>query len=225
MSSPPRAVLFDFDGVIADTENVHVVAWERAFARMGIEVAPEICARAAEQDDRLFLGEVLRTREIADGDIEGWVRVKQEITRGILEGSPRLFPGVTRLVHALQPHARLAIVTTTWLENVALVLDAAGLTSAFERVVGKELLVRPKPDPQAYLLALTAMKLQASEVVALEDSPEGIQAAQGAGIRVVAVGHRRPRGPWCGEAPYVPRLLDTPAVLAALGFPADLSGA
>ena len=50
----PRAVLFDFDGVIADTENVHIVAWQRTLDRMGWELTDEAAAVAAEVDDRLL---------------------------------------------------------------------------------------------------------------------------------------------------------------------------
>ena len=67
-----RAVLFDFDGVIADTENVHVAAWQRTFGLMGWIESDEVCARAAEIDDRAFVREVFARRKI-EGDVEGWV--------------------------------------------------------------------------------------------------------------------------------------------------------
>jgi beta-phosphoglucomutase len=52
---PPKAILFDFDGVIADTENHHIAAWQRTLAVMGWQVADEVAARSAEIDDRDFL--------------------------------------------------------------------------------------------------------------------------------------------------------------------------
>ena len=71
---PPRAVLFDFDGVIADTENVHVAAWQRTLARIGWELADEAAARAAEIDDRFFLQELFGRRKIEGADLDGWIR-------------------------------------------------------------------------------------------------------------------------------------------------------
>src|SRR5689334_19316005 len=95
---PPRALLFDFDGVIADTENVHVAAWQRTFAAMGWEAADEVCARSMEVDDRVFLSEVFARREITDGDIDGWVGRKQELTLSLLTDAPRVYSGVAALV-------------------------------------------------------------------------------------------------------------------------------
>jgi len=79
-----KAVCWDFDGVIADTENAHVAAWERTFAEMGIDVAAEVCARAAEEDDRAFLAEVFAKSNVPNGDVEGWTRRKQSLTESIL---------------------------------------------------------------------------------------------------------------------------------------------
>src|SRR5437016_4500509 len=98
---PPRAVLFDFDGVIADTENVHIAAWERTFEWMGWDVPAEECAEAVAVDDRVFLGRLFERRKVARGDVEGWVAHKQRITAGMLTDSPRLVPGVERLIQRL----------------------------------------------------------------------------------------------------------------------------
>ena len=72
----PLAVLFDFDGVLADTENVHVAAWQRTLARIGWELADEAAARAAEIDDRYFLQELFGRRNIEGADLDGWIRRK-----------------------------------------------------------------------------------------------------------------------------------------------------
>src|SRR4051812_47090639 len=117
MPPPRRAVCFDFDGVIADTENVHVAAWQRTLARFGWEAPDDLCARAMEEDDRVFLAAIFARRKIEGGDVEGWVRRKQELTVALLGESPRLYPGVAELVRSLQGRARLAVVTTTWREN------------------------------------------------------------------------------------------------------------
>jgi len=204
----PRAICFDFDGVIADTENVHIAAWERTFASMGWTVTPEVCARAAEIDDRAFLADVFARRRIAQGDIDGWVRRKQEFTVAMLTFSPRLCPGAATLVRRLQQSARLAIVSSTWRDNVRTVLKAGGLETAFELTIGKEDVRRVKPDPAAYVLALSRMALQASEAVALEDSATGLHAAQAAGLRCVVVGKGGEPPAWAGQAPYLPDLSD-----------------
>ncbi len=202
-----RAVLFDFDGVIADTENVHIAAWERTFALLGWDVEPEVCVRAAEQDDFAFLADVFLEKGIEDGDVTGWIRRKQGITRELLASSPRIYPGVRELVAALHGKATLAVVSGTWRENLTTVLDAAGLAGAFSLVLGKEDVGRPKPDPEIYQLALKKLNVDANSAVAIEDSPTGLLSAKGAGLSVVAVGHRRPSPEWAEGAMFVPSLL------------------
>jgi HAD superfamily hydrolase (TIGR01509 family) len=211
-------VLFDFDGVIADTENVHIAAWERTFGRMGWDVSPEVCARAAEIDDRQFLREVFARHGIPDGDIEGWIRQKQQLALGLLTDAPRVYPGVAQLVERLAGRVRLAVVSGTWRENVEIVLRAARLDPAFPVIVGKEDVSEPKPDPAAYRVALKRLGVPPSAAVAIEDSPTGLASARGAGLRAVAVGHRRSAGEWSQGVPFLADLRDTEAVLRELGL-------
>lgn len=213
---PTLAVLFDFDGVIADTGNVHVVAWQRTFGQMGWLEDDESCARAAEVDDRAFAAEVFARHKV-EGDVAGWVARKQALTARLLADSPRVFPGVAALVAGLTGKARLGVVTSTWRANVDAVLGASGLAGAFEFVVAKEDVEATKPDPGGYRLALSRLGLEAGQVVALEDSPGGLEAARGAGLRAIAVGHRRPRGEWAGDSAYVADLRDLAGVLEAIG--------
>lgn len=215
-----RAVLFDFDGVIADTENVHVVAWQRTFGVMGWQESDEDCASAAEVDDRAFVAGVFARRKIEGGDVEGWIARKQELTLRLLADSPRVYPGVVALVGRLAGRVRLGVVTTTWRGNVEVVLDRAGLARSFEFVVAKEDVAATKPDPEGYRVALVRLGLPGSEVVALEDSVGGLAAAQGAGLRVLAIGHRKPPGDWQGDAPFVPGFANLGRVLEGL----DLEG-
>src|SRR5262249_8729159 len=111
---PLRALLLDFDGVIADTENIHVAAWERTLADSRWEVPDDVCARAAEEDDRDFLASVFAARKVEGGDLAGWVARKQALTLTMLHDSPRVYPGVARLVQKARGRLRLAVVTGTW---------------------------------------------------------------------------------------------------------------
>lgn len=215
---PPRAVFFDFDGVIADTENIHVAAWQRTLAALGWEAPDELCARAAEIDDREFLSEVFANRKIDDGDVEGWIRRKQTLTIALLTDSPRIYPGIADLIERLRGRVRLAVVSTTWRENIEAVLDSSGLRNAFEVIVGKEDVGRTKPDPECYMSALDQLAVTAAEAVALEDSATGVAAARAAGIRTLAVGHRHPRGDWAGSSDFIEHTARVSKVLELLGL-------
>lgn len=213
---PVRAVLFDFDGVLADTENAHVVAWQQTLGRMGWELTDEVAARAAELDDRAFLADLFQARGIRDGDVEGWCLRKQERTVEILADSPRVYPGVAELIGAISGRVRLAVVSSTWHANVRTVLEAAGLSRAFELVIAKEDLTALKPDPECYRLAVDRLGVSPGSALAIEDSPAGLAAARAADVRCLAVGHRRGEGPWRGDAPFVSSLSDQDSILALI---------
>lgn len=217
---PTRAVLFDFDGVLADTENVHVAAWQRTFRAMGWNESDETCARAAEIEDRAFVAEVFVRRKLEGGDAEGWASRKQELTLQLLRDRPHLQPGVADLVNKLQEAGvALAVVTTTSRANVEAVLAASGLLDAFDIIISGDDVKAPKPDPEGYRLAITRLKVLPGEAVAIEDSATGLVAAQRAGIRVVAVVPDKPTGDWSsGDAAWLPNLADQPSVLAAIGL-------
>jgi HAD superfamily hydrolase (TIGR01509 family) len=216
---PPKAILFDFDGVIAETENHHVAAWQRTASSMGLQINDEVAARSMEVDDREFLTTLFTEREIPIDKVDEWVARKQSLTVELLRYAPRIYPGVVELVGALRGKARLAVVTGTWRENVETVLQAAGLADAFGLIVAKEDVERRKPDPEAYALALKKLRLSAPSVVAIEDSPTGLSAARDAGLRrLIALGHRRPPGDWVGDADYLERLKPVEKVLERLGF-------
>jgi beta-phosphoglucomutase len=215
---PPKAILFDFDGVIADTGNHHIAAWQRTLAVMGWHIADEVAARSSEIDDREFLAECFAERGITEGKIEDWVRRKQVLTVQLLKDAPWLFPGVIDLVRKVQGRVRLAVVSSTWRENIEAVLGAAGLADAFDVIVGKDDVTAGKPAPDAYLLALKRLRLVARSTVALEDSPTGLASARAAGIRAIAVGHRRPFGEWVGDATYISGFEPAHGLLQHLGL-------
>jgi HAD superfamily hydrolase (TIGR01509 family) len=213
------AVLFDFDGVIADTENVHVAAWERTFAAMGWDVAPEVCAQAMEVDDRVFLTDIFARPGIeGDGDVVGWVRRKQDLTASLLADAPRLNPGVPELIGRLRGKTKLAIVSTTDRENIDAVLGPAGLIDAFDVIVSKKDARVPKPSPEPYRWALKRLGVPAWEARAIEDSHAGWTSARAGGLFCLVVGRREFPKEQGREGPLrVDDLRDTEKVMRLLG--------
>ncbi len=92
------------------------------------------------------------------------------------------------------------------------------MADAFDVIVAKEDVTHRKPDPEAYVLALKKLRLSARSAVAIEDSPTGLAAARAAGLRRIAVGHRRPLGDWVEDATYVDGLEPIAALLERLGL-------
>jgi beta-phosphoglucomutase-like phosphatase (HAD superfamily) len=217
---PPKAILIDFDGVVADLENYHVAAWQRTLGFMGLTIADEVAARGAEGDDRAFLTELFAAREIPTDKVDEWIERKRALAAELLRYAPRVFPGVVALAGALDERARLAAVSDTFGEDVVeAVLIASGLADPFDAIIARPDVTRPGPDPQAYALALKEFRRSASSVAAIVGSPPALSAARAAGIgRLIAVGHRRPFGDWVGDAAFVEKLEPVERVLEPLGF-------
>ena len=134
----PSALLLDFDGVIVDSENYHVASWQRVLLAMGREAPDNVCARAAEIDDRAFLAELFG-EGIAQVNVEGWLRLKEAITEQMFSDCPRLYAGVRELIgHVVDAGVRVAVVSTTRRENITTVLSASGLQDAISTIVAKQ---------------------------------------------------------------------------------------
>lgn len=214
-----RVALLDFDGVISDSANVHVAAWERTFGELGWPLDSLRADRAAEIDDRAFLEEALRGFgfEAGDADLEGWLRRKRALADAMLRQNPRGCPGIGALVEGLRARGVvLGVVTAGWRDTALAALEGLGLRERFATVVGKEDAARTKPDPAPYRLALERLGFEAREGVAVEDSPTGLASASGAGLRCVAVAHTRASGDWHRPHPCLPDFFDTEAAIAAI---------
>ncbi|WP_076343448.1 HAD family hydrolase [Paludisphaera borealis] len=215
---PPSAVLIAFDGVLADTENYHVAAWQRTLARLGWDVPDDVAARSAEIDDSLFAAEIFAHRGIVQADIDGWVRRKQALTLEMIRSAPRLFPGAADLVKSLAGHARLVVVADSLRDHVEALLERSGLADRIELIVAADDVKAVRPEPDGLRLAIKRLKVAAGHVLAIEGTPAGLRAARAAGISCMAVGHRRPFGEWVGDAPYVSGFEPVSGILAQLGF-------
>jgi beta-phosphoglucomutase len=200
---PLKAILLDFDGVIAETENHHVAAWQRTLATLGWQVPDEVAARSADIDDREFVAQLFASRGVVSDKIDEWVRRKQVLTVKLLRDSPQLYPGSVQLIRALHGRVKMAVVSGTWRENIQAVLEAAGLIECIGTIIAKEDVKAVKPAPEAYELALKKLRITARSAVAIEDSPAGAASARAAGLRVIAVGHRHPFGDWVGDSLYI----------------------
>lgn len=185
-----RAVVFDFDGLILDTEwpeyvavseayeahghRMEIVEWQARVGTVGRSWMDELEERVGAEIDRESVGAARRAR-------------RRELLASI---DP--LPGIVDLVEAAHAAGlRLAVASSAsahWLDEH---LTRLGLHGRFDALVGRDTVGGvPKPAPDVYLAALDALGVDAAEAVALEDSPHGVAAATSAGLACVAIPNR-----------------------------------
>ncbi|MFQ5430577.1 MAG: HAD family hydrolase [Phycisphaerae bacterium] len=190
-----QAIIFDFDGVIVETEPLHC----RAF----LEVLPafELPLTRETYFDRL-VGladhEILRRllaesrRSLSSQDTERLLRMKDAAYARLIAGGIEPIPGAASLIRRLADRWPLAVCSGSKRNEIERILEQAGLLPFFPIIVAAEDVRESKPDPAGYLLALRRLRerspvLTAGGCAVIEDSAAGIAAARAAGMRVVAL--------------------------------------
>lgn len=196
-----QAVFFDFDGVIADTEPLHLRAYQAVLQADGIDLnKTDYYARYLGYDDLGLFEALAKDRRISlsDEKIEAWVVAKSCIIEELLTSDAILFPGATACVRMFAEQVPLAIASGALEPEIGIVLEHARLRSAFAAIASASDGVRGKPAPDLYLLAIAKLKdrlphpFDPASCIAIEDSHWGLEAAHRAGLRCVAVTHTYP---------------------------------
>ena len=191
----PRAVLFDFNGVLVDDEPFHWRAFRDVVRPYGIALSrARYNARYLVFDDHTALLTMLRdagprVARLADGRLESLVRRKRAAYRRLAAGV-RIDRRTARLVRAVARRVPVAIVSGPTRSEVDDALRRAGLGRTFRVIVAAGDVKRPKPSPDGYRLALQRLGLSTiagGACVAVEDSPGGVRAARAAGLAAIGV--------------------------------------
>ncbi len=198
-----RALLFDFNGVIVDDEPLHLALFQQVLADEGVSLSEDdYYTRYLAFDDRDCLTAALEHagRTPTPGLVPRLIARKAAYyqTRIRQEGFP-IFPGAAQLIAAAHDAGlTLGLVSGALRDEVEGALGQIGHRSAFKFLVAAEDVQKGKPDPEGYRKALTLLNSQPPlpsrlihphEIVVIEDAPAGIEAARGAGLATLAVGH------------------------------------
>jgi len=192
-----RALIFDFDGVIADTEPLHFEGLRRTLADIGITLSEsDYYANYLGFDDRGCIVEALRVnRRPATGPlVQDLMRRKAAAYMGSIKEHLVIFPGVREFVEEAAASYPIAIASGALRTEIELILEQAGIRKAFRHITSAEDVTKAKPDPQPFLHALAGLNRQnlnspmtAASCLVIEDSLPGIRAAKSAGMKVLAV--------------------------------------
>ena len=180
-----NAVIFDLDGLLADTEKLHCQAYRDALAAHGAGLS---VAEYAEHWVRFGRGitEWIHDHQLGLDPLE----VRAEKTRryhDLLKSSLRPMAGALELVTAMQGKKRLALASSSYRDAVDGVLRGLAIADRFEVIVSGLDVPHVKPAPDLFLRAASLLGVNANECVVLEDAEKGIIAAHAAGMRSIAV--------------------------------------
>lgn len=194
---PLAAVVFDFDGVLADSEHVHLHVFQTVLASLDISLTEEeYYAKYLGYSDRDATLHVLRDhgRTVSNDALEALLARKQELFPQAI-GDHALYPGATECIARVAAAVPVAIASGALRHEIELILDRSGLRDRFPIIVAAGETPRSKPAPDPYARAVELLResgaiptdATASDIVAIEDSEWGLRSARDAGLRRAAV--------------------------------------
>ena len=193
-----RAIFFDFNGVIIDDETIQMKAYQEVLSGHEIALTEELYFGALGMDDRTFVRSMFEhaKKPWSDSLLDEVTNAKTELHRQMIEELP-LFPGVLTFLKSASREFQLGLVSMANLAEVSYVFQRANLAPLFTVIVTAEDASVCKPAPDCYLTGLMKLNefrqqerqlpLLASECLAVEDSPPGIQSARAAGMRTLGI--------------------------------------
>jgi HAD superfamily hydrolase (TIGR01509 family) len=185
---PIRAILWDNDGVLVDTEGLYFRATQEVMASVGVELTEPMYVQ-------LFLVEargawhLVETKGLPSAKLAALKERRNRRYGELVEEESRPLPGVSEALRALQPHFRMAVVTSSHADHFAAAHRSTGFVPLFEFVLTRECYRNCKPDPEPYLCAVERLGLSREECLVIEDSERGLRAAKAAGLACWVIPH------------------------------------
>ena len=182
---PIRAVIFDFNGTLSHDEPVLCRIYRELFAEYGTPISDRDYYERLSGLAEHAIAEVC----LGPGDPRTPVFIRERIDRyrSVVADGSTVTATMREAVRFAAERARLAIVSGAAREEIVPVVGAAGLGELFATIVADDDVARGKPDPESYLLALTALGVAGGETLVFEDTEAGVLSAKAAGTRVVAL--------------------------------------
>jgi beta-phosphoglucomutase len=187
------AVIFDFDGVIVDSEPAHEAALRAVVRELGMDFsAREYAERFLGFGDRDILERVFadHSQVMSEGDFErASARKWEHFERAIGAGAIPVYGASVELLTRAAGRGPVAVCSGARRREIEAILARIGVRDLVMHIVSADDTARSKPDPAPYELVVRRLGVRASECVAIEDTDKGVASAKGAGVRVVGVCH------------------------------------
>ena len=187
-----EAVLWDLDGVIADTADSHYLAWKDVFGKRGVDFSREDFMRFfGRRHDTII--EFALGKDLPPKDFEAVAEAKQADYRRRVSRNLKAMPGAIELLKSLKEHGiKSAIASSAPIENIVIILRGLGIEGYFQSIAPGTEVAEGKPSPQVFLLAAEKLGVSPANCVVIEDAIAGVSAAGRAGMKCVAVANSHP---------------------------------
>lgn len=182
-----KAVIFDLDGTLTDSDKVHFQVFKEIFAQHGIDLDRALYRqKISGRQNAAILADFLP--DLSDAEVEAFSADKEATFRTAAHGTLTPLAGLLELIEQIKRQGlAISVVTNAPPENATFMLKELGLSDTFAPVVIGDRLPRGKPDPLPYQTALDQLSISAEEAITFEDSTAGIRSAVGAGIKTIGV--------------------------------------
>jgi HAD superfamily hydrolase (TIGR01509 family) len=183
-----EGIIFDFDGLLADSEPYHYRAYNEVFERYGHSLDKDEYWVEWTSKGKGIAGEIERhDLDLGVDPIDLRKQKFEAYSRFCESGEIKLFADAIRLVELLAGTKKLAIASGSWGHDIRAILRNADAESHFPTILGKEAATKEKPHPDIFLNAAEAIKLPPQKCLVLEDALKGLSAASQAGIPCIIV--------------------------------------
>jgi len=183
-----KAVIFDFDGTLVSTIDLHVESSQKALEKLGIKVSPkDVEDEIGKSLDDMIKDLAQKYPEIHNIDINEAIRIKRELFYQNLD-KVKLFKGAKELLSLLKDNGiKIGLATSSLKDFVYAILERFNILDYFDVIVTAEDVSHAKPDPEIFMKTLELLNVKPYEAVVIEDSSYGVIAAKRAGIPVFVV--------------------------------------
>ena len=180
-------IIFDMDGVLADTEPIHFESWVKLGKEIGVEFTKGLFKQTFGQQSPTITRRLVGAG-IDQNLIEKWADLKEQYYRDMVQNKLQPLPGAVELIKRLKSKGfKLAVGSSAPPENVELLLNSLKIKKYFDVIITAEDVEKGKPEPDVFLKASNILKIEPKNCIVIEDAPVGIEAAKQAGMRSIAL--------------------------------------